>query len=294
MSAVECPVLVITGDVEPFNRERRMPRTPHLLRRAATRILRMAGYTLARTPRSRELTPEEARDRFDFEAAFSRVRQYSMVGSLGMRSLYDQAVFCERNGIEGAFVECGVWKGGAVGLMALVNFRHSVVRRPLHLFDAFDDICEPDADIDGSRAMREVADWTRGRRPAGRLIPLAGIYANRGGPGHSGEVRRFLEEEIGYDREAMHLHVGWFQDTLPDAVSVIDKIAILRLDADWYYSTKVCLDALFSKVVPGGFVVVDDYGAYEGCRRAVDEFIARLDKPRFLHNVNGEIHFCIK
>ena len=71
-------------------------------------------------------------------------------------------------------------------------------------------------------------------------------------------------------------------------------IAILRLDGDWYESTKVCLEHLFDLVVDGGFVIVDDYGAYEGCRTAVDEYLAGRARRPYLSRVNGDIRYLVK
>ncbi|HXI69239.1 MAG TPA: TylF/MycF/NovP-related O-methyltransferase [Verrucomicrobiae bacterium] len=81
-----------------------------------------------------------------------------------------------------------------------------------------------------------------------------------------------LTKEIGYDPGFLHFLKGWFQETMPKDSSQISQIAILRLDGDWYDSTRVCLEFLYDKVVPGGFVIIDNYGAYEGCRKAVAEF----------------------
>jgi hypothetical protein len=216
-----------------------------------------------------------------------------MVSKEGLKSLYDQAVFCERVALGGDFVECGVWKGGSVGVMALANLKHGRSRRTLHLFDAFDDICEPDAAVDGERAITEVHRWTNGGGTQGRLVPLKGIYDQFGGHGTIDECRTLLERIIGYDGSQIHYHQGWFQETLPSQASAIKNIAILRLDGDWYASTKVSLDYLFEKVVPGGFVVIDDYGSYDGCRKAVDEFLARLEQPLFLNVVNSQIRYLI-
>jgi hypothetical protein len=72
----------------------------------------------------------------------------------------------------------------------------------------------------------------------------------------------------------IHIRQGWFQETLPVAKHEIGPIAVLRLDGDWYDSTKVCLENLYDLVTVGGFVLIDDYGYWEGCRRAVDEFLA--------------------
>ena len=80
---------------------------------------------------------------------------------------------------------------------------------------------------------------------------------------------------------------------LPRDIDAVGDIAILRLDADWYASTKICLAYLFDRVVPGGFVIVDDYGTYAGCQRAVDEFIGARERPLYLNPVNADIRYVI-
>jgi len=66
---------------------------------------------------------------------------------------------------------------------------------------------------------------------------------------------------------------GWFQDTLPEYKDRMGAVALLRLDGDWYESTKCCLENLYDNVVPGGYVIIDDYGALTGCKEAVDDFL---------------------
>lgn len=123
-------------------------------------------------------------------------------------------------------------------------------------------------------------------------MPVKGIYDHMGGPGQLEDVKRFLEQEIGYDPEHLVYHKGWFQDTLPAAD--ISEIAVLRLDGDWYASTKVCLEHLHDKVVSGGFVIIDDYGCYDGCRKAVDEFLLAHEYKLFLNYVNKDCRYWIK
>ncbi|MEW6754214.1 MAG: TylF/MycF/NovP-related O-methyltransferase [Candidatus Latescibacterota bacterium] len=257
---------------------------PRLVR-LLDRLLRPLGYEAQ--PRRRPAGAAEC------EELIGRIRASTMVARPGLVSLYEQALFCEQAGVPGAFVECGVWKGGAVGLMALVNLRHGRTRRHLHLFDAFGDICQPDPQVDGERAVREAGMGRGVGELQGNLVPLAGFYAARGGPGTLEENRRLLECDIGYDPGFVHYHAGWFQQTLPIGAPGVGSIAILRLDADWYASTRVCLEHLFAQVVAGGFVVIDDYGAYDGCRRAVDEFLARGGRPHFLHRCGAEIRYLV-
>ena len=78
---------------------------------------------------------------------------------------------------------------------------------------------------------------------------------------------------------------GWFQNTLPIAKNEIGPITLLRLDGDWYESTKVCLENLYDKVIPGGYIIIDDYGHHEGCKIAVDEFLKNLSFPIELHPI---------
>jgi hypothetical protein len=230
---------------------------------------------------------EEAREKIRLVSANTMVPYARLV------TLYQQAVYCEESGVEGSFVECGTWKGGAVGLMALANLAHGARRRHLHLFDSFEGIPEPDASVDGEKAVKEVASV--GGKAEGKLTVVDRFYeTHAGGVGTLEANRRLLENGIGYDASFLHYHKGWFQETLPRDAAGMGGIAILRLDGDWYASTKVCLEHLYDKVVPGGFVVVDDYGYYEGCRKAVNEFRKREGIRAFLHHVDAAGRYWVK
>jgi O-methyltransferase len=223
------------------------------------------------------------------------VRQQTMLPYVRLVTLYQQVAHCEAAQIGGAFVECGVWKGGSVGLMALANLKHGKSRRHLHLFDVFDDIPSPDIALDGARVIKHVETLV-GRPIAsdGRLAPIKGAYDFMGGYGSLAENRNLHEAVIGYPADHLHYHQGFFQEQVPAARGEIGPIAILRLDGDWYESTRVCLESLYDQVVPGGFVIVDDYGEYDGCRRAVDEFIAARIPGIYLHQVDGSCIYLVK
>jgi len=185
---------------------------------------------------------------------------------------------------------------GSVGLRALANLKHSNTTRHIHLFDIFDNICEPDPEIDGERAIKAVKELT-GRKDLelqGRLKPIEGVYDSLGGKGTLDGNRYLLERLIGYDRNSIHYHKGWFQDTVPKDEDEIEKIAILRLDGDFYASTKVCLEYLYDKVVPNGLIIIDDYGTYEGCKKAVDEFRMKKNIHSFLHYSNQDCRYWFK
>ena len=250
-------------------------------------LLDSLGYEVKRKAPATEFFDIE----FDREAhgKISVVRAHSMLPYARLYSLYEQAVYCEQASVRGSFVECGTWKGGAIGLMALANLAHGASRRDLHLFDSFEGIPEPDETMDGARAVHEAR--AAGSGAQGSLVALRDLYDSAG----TLEVNRaLLEETIGYDPGHLHYHQGWFQETLPREAATAGEIAILRLDGDWYASTKVCLDYLFDRVVDGGFVIIDDYGRYDGCRKAVDDFLRREGIVTYLHRIDNEGRYLIK
>lgn len=226
------------------------------------------------------------------ERSMQLVSANTMLSRARLVSLADQVSYCIRSGIEGDFVECGVWKGGGIGMVAATLLSEGVSNRHLHLLDSFTDICAPDPAIDGERAAAEIVGPVQQADAAPQ--PMVGAYDAVGGHGTVAACRELIEGKIGYPASFVHYHEGWFQDTLPAVSAGISKIALLRLDGDWYASTKICLEYLFEKVVSGGFVIVDDYGAYEGCRRAVDEFLAASGQPPFLFRTDNVCYCFIK
>ncbi len=271
-----------------------------MLKRIRATLARVVGFDIVRyrSPLEANLNLEEDLG-YELEDEATEcievVRGKTMLSKRRLVTLYQQVVYCEKFNIPGALVECGVWKGGAVGIMALANLRRGMARRPLHLFDAFQEICEPDASVDGERAIGLVRGLTGStEHEKGRLQPVAGIYDSLGGPGTLGECRELLEGTIGYPGALISYHVGWFQETLPAVHEQLGPIAVLRLDGNWYESTKVCLDYLFDKVALGGIVVIDDYGTYDGCRRAVDEFMDARRIQAFLGSVDGDCRYFVK
>ena len=161
----------------------------------------------------------------------------------------------------GALSECGVWNGGAIGLMGLADRRFPGHKeRTLHLFNSFEGLPQPTA---------RDTDVFDGHDAGDVLTPIGACKGER-----APVVEDFLVNRLGLPKDQLAFHVGWFQDTVPVARSTIGDIAILRLDGDWYKSTKVCIGNLYDRLVPGGFLVIDDYGTFEGCRQAVDEFFS--------------------
>lgn len=228
--------------------------------------------------------------------AIQTVRNNTMLTYNRLVTLYQQVKYCEEMKIEGDLVECGVWKGGGIGVMALANLKYGSHRRNLHLFDAFDDICQPNEEHDEKKLVDEVKTILNIKGKFGEdLKPLSGIYDQFGGAGTLEENKKLLEDRIGYPKEFIKYYKGWFQDTVPQINNEqIKQIAILRLDGDWYESTKVCLDYLYSKVVQGGVVIIDDYHYSLGCKKAVDEYTTKNGIKNFKSYVDGSCVYWIK
>ena len=216
---------------------------------------------------------------------FELIKTNTMVNTEGLVSLYDQVCYLEKKNIQGAFVECGTWKGGCAGLMALGNMEFGSERRKIHLFDSFEGIPEPQEGVDGSLAIKQSEEWSDGGKSGG-MRSLPGYYDNFGGVGTLSDNKKLMEEIVCYPAEYIKYQKGWFTDTIPK--NKIEKISLLRIDADWYASTKICLDYLAKLVVKNGFIIIDDYGAYDGCKKAVDEY---FKGKHYFHRVNQDIMY---
>lgn len=220
----------------------------------------------------------EGEDDAEIKAAVSKVAGYTLVSWGRLASLWHQVAYLDRAGIAGALVECGVYRGGSTAMMALAHAaRVKPPVRQLHLFDSFEGVPEPAA-IDGARAHREFGRACRAERA---LAAPASVS------------RELLTARCAYPESLIHYHVGWFEQTLMADRGTVGTIALLRFDGDLYESARVCLEQLYEQVAPGGIVVIDDYFQYEGCRRAVDEFMRKLP-PAMRHPVDSNAIYWIK
>lgn len=197
--------------------------------------------------------------------------------------------YVEAAGLVGAFVETGTYTGGAsaYALRALLRLRVDKPARHYWGFDSFEGMPAPTAH-DGDHG----SIWIKGKRmnelDTAELGALVGHDANKAG---YEQCLSYLQN-TGYPASHIHLVKGWFQDTLVPTRPKIGPIAVLRTDGDFYESTKVVFDELYDQVVPGGIVVIDDYGSFQGCRRATEEFfVARNIKPHVVYVENGIRYF---
>lgn len=203
----------------------------------------------------------------DFVRPYESALPYTMTSPERMFALWQAVRHVERRQVPGAFVECGVWRGGSSMLMAHALLqRQRDGARELWLYDTFSGMPAPSAhDIDFTG--RSAAEQLR----AGDRDDLALAYASLE------EVRSNMAR-TGYRAERVRYVAGPVEETIP--AQAPDAIALLRLDTDWESSTRHELDQLWPRVSVGGVIVIDDYGHWAGARKAVDEYFAgRADAP---------------
>jgi O-methyltransferase len=176
----------------------------------------------------------------------------TMVGTKRLENVLRCCCKVLETDIPGDFVETGVWRGGVTILMRGVLAAYGVADRTVWAADSFEGLPVPDAE----RYPADTVDWSH-------VEPLKV---------HLDAVRRNFERYDLLDDQVEFLP-GWFEDTLPTAP--IEEIAVLRLDGDLYQSTMDALDALYPKLAVGGYAIVDDYGGWQQCRQAVDDYRAR-------------------
>ncbi len=184
---------------------------------------------------------------------FKKVEKNTKVGHERLYNVYNLSEEIEKNKIIGSFVECGVWKGGAAAIMAYVANKYKS-GRAIWLFDSFEGLPAP-KDIDGVKARK--------------------CYEEDRNLSSVDDVKSLFFQKFHFDKNNINIIKGWFDKTLLMYREKIGPIAILRLDGDWYESTKTCLENLYDSVISGGYVIIDDYGCWEGCKIAVNEFLAK-------------------
>jgi O-methyltransferase len=217
----------------------------------------------------------------DALATMDFVKSFTMTPAGRQFALIEAVRHIVKSGIPGAFVECGVWRGGSAMAIARTLIQLNDTTRDIHLFDTFDGMTHPeevDRKYDGRSAetmMTQYADKETGKW---FCIPES-------------EVRENMRT-TGYPMERVNLVAGKVEDSLPAASPPC--IALLRLDTDWYRSTLHELECLYPNLAPGGVLVIDDYGYFQGAKKAVDEYVERNNLKLFLCRVDDSCRIAVK
>jgi hypothetical protein len=210
------------------------------------------------------------------------VKPYTMTSTESVYALIQAVKYVVRHGIEGDIVECGTWKGGSVMAVAKTLMLLDRMDRDLWLFDTFEGMTAPgerDVTLRGQAAAETFEQRRKGESSSDWcLAPLE-------------EVRRAVFS-TGYDRQRIHFVKGPVEETIP--AQAPQRIALLRMDTDWYESTRHEFEHLFPRLSSKGVLIVDDYGYWLGVKKATDEYLERHDVKMLLNRIDYSARIGIK
>lgn len=235
---------------------------------AAERLwgIRVTRVESERRSRLADLSPE-------IQAAIDLAAPYTMTSIERLATLCMAVEHTVTNNVPGAFVECGVWKGGSSMVAAYTYSRLKRQDVDMFLFDTFEGMSEPSKEDVHASSGKSALQLLEGNGRDAEVWAYAPIT----------EVKKNLQE-TGYPIEKLHFVKGKVEETLPQHAPA--QISILRLDTDWYDSTKHELEHLFPRLSNNGILIIDDYGAWTGARKAVDEYFANLGQKPFLSRID--------
>lgn len=251
------------------------------MKKLIIKLLRKFNYGLVRVyGTNKSLIPSD----FDelHKKIYAKVCNNTMTSPERIFSLIEAVKYIEKNNIEGDIVECGVWKGGS--MMAVAETLHYLKsnKRNLYLYDTFEGMSEPtelDKTFYGEDAKQLLAT------NADKEKNLVWAYSTFDTVKQAMQLTHYPADKINYIK-------GKVEDTIPQNIPT--KISILRLDTDWYESTKHELIYLFPLLIEGGVLILDDYGHWAGAKKAVDEYIAEKNIKIFLNRIDATGRIAIK
>lgn len=244
-------------------------------------LIRKLGIDIVRYP-----YPDRQTLLADFEpnliATLREVQPFTMTGPERIQALIQAVNYLVDADLPGALVECGVWRGGSMMAAAQTLLKRGVRDRQLYLFDTFEGMPAPgaqDIDYTGLAATTRLGRESKSDPRSGWCIAsLEDVTVNL--------------LSTGYPADRIHLVQGRVEETLPAAAPA--QIALLRLDTDWYESTRHELTHLYPRLVPGGVIIIDDYGHWQGARRAVDEYLQEHNIKLLLNRVDYTARIGVK
>lgn len=215
-----------------------------------------------------------------FTQYYDGCKAFTMTSKERMYALYQATNYISRAKVPGDIVECGVWRGGSCMMMGKVLLGNKDVERSLYLYDTYSGMTKPTkVDTRISNVRKRALDMWHSSRISKTTWCNASLS----------EVKNNMKL-VGYPNSRMMYVKGKVEVTLRKIVP--EKIALLRLDTDWYESTKVELETLYPKLSNGGVLIIDDYGYWNGARKAVDEYFS--DKPVLLHRIDNSGRMILK
>ncbi len=247
---------------------------PTLMQQAVRSLARLLGYDIITYDASswKGGCPVDLRP--DVINIIERVRPFTMTSPERVAAVCEAARYIASANIPGDIVECGVWRGGSTMAALCMLLQTGNENRQVYLYDTFEGMTEPtaaDKTLSGVAARDLLQNSSKANDDSvWCCASLEDVTAN--------------VLAVGYPPEKVTFVKGKVEDTIP--VTIPSSIALLRLDTDWYESTKHELNQLYPRLSPGGVLIIDDYGHWEGARRAVDEYFAENNISMLLNRVD--------
>lgn len=241
-----------------------LTRKPMPAQRAAALAAKSAP---ASKPKSKALNlPADYDD--EAKEIISAVKPYTMTSPERLNAFILATRHVVRHNIPGDIVECGVWRGGSMQACAKALLSAGDTERDLYLFDTYEGMTPPTEE-----------DLRRDGKSAEELLKLQGKDRPIWAVASLDDVKSAFEK-VPYPKERVHYVQGMVEETVPREAP--ERISVLRLDTDWYASTKHELEELYPRLVSGGVLLIDDYGYWQGSRQAVDEFLDKTGERLLL------------
>ncbi len=218
----------------------------------------------------------------DEKAIMDLVTPFTLTSPERLVSLVRAVKHIEQNNIKGDIVECGVWKGGSIMAVLKTLSNQKSFHRHVYLYDTFEGMSEP-TDVDKSVRGESATNAYSNKDETWNRIECFSNLA---------EVKSNIKT-IDYPDDKISFIKGKVEDTIPN-VAIPEQISILRLDTDWYESTLHEMEHLYPKLVKGGIIIIDDYGHWEGCRKAVNEYIEKNHINLFLNRIDYTCRVGVK
>jgi hypothetical protein len=229
----------------------------------------------------------KAKQNFDeyseFKDIFESCKEYSMTGVERMYALYKSVEYIVKNNTKGDIVECGVWRGGSSMLIAKTLLKFNCTDKIIHLYDTFEGMSTPtekDLDATGSSAVDLLkAPKTKDKDSIWCIADLDDVKNNMA--------------KTNYPASNINYVKGKVEETIPEN-SPGNSIALLRLDTDWYESTQHEMKHLYPLLSTEGVLILDDYGHWQGAKKAVDEYFSTEKKSLLLNRIDYTGRIAIK
>jgi len=210
----------------------------------------------------------------EFIELAKKCKPFTMTSTERLYAIYKSVEYLVYNDLDGDFVECGVWKGGSSMMIALSLLKFKLRDRKIYLYDTYEGMSQPTEDdinyanniakikFEQSKNSAGGSDWCRSEID---------------------EVKKNLYS-TGYPKENLIFIKGKVEDTLPGHMP--EKLVLLRLDTDWYESTLHEMEHLYPVLTKKGVLIIDDYGHWRGCKKAIDEYFQKSDIRILLNRID--------